>query len=110
MPVDIDEILMASAYYVCNSKVLLESVTQGLNLMCMVVAEVKVIVENGSLLLGVVQERPYLILENRIECKICSESHYVILLDERHFKVQTVVGIIFVETIVGIAIFIQKRQ
>ena len=62
MTIDVDEILMAAAYYVGNSEILPERITQSFHLMGMVVAEVKVVIQYGALLLGIIQERLDLVL------------------------------------------------
>lgn len=67
MAKQVDEILMASAYYVGKSKILTESIPETLHLMGVVVTEIKVIIEDGSLILGVLKERFHFVAKYRIE-------------------------------------------
>ena len=73
-------------------------------------AEVHIVVEDGPVVAGILQETLHLLTNHRIDGIVGAEHHNVVRLYLRKNEVQTVVGMILIEDVLRIVLFIKKRQ
>ena len=72
--------------------------------------EVDVVIEDGTVILGVLQKTGHLRTNHRIQGEERTEEHDVARIDFRSGKLQLVVGMILVEDVVGIVVLVEERQ
>ena len=73
-------------------------------------AEVHVVVEDGPLIVGILQESLYLLADDRIDGIVGAEHYDVIRLYLRQDEVQTVVGMILIEDVLCVVVLVEERQ
>ena len=72
--------------------------------------EVHVVIENGSLLAGIVQKALHLRTNHRIDGIIGTEHHDVVGLHVGCHEVEPVVGMVLVEQVFRIVLLVEERQ
>ena len=72
--------------------------------------EVDVIIEDGSMLLGILQKACHLWTNHWVEGEEGAEEHDVVRLDVGSGKLQLIVRMILVEDVVGIVVVIEESQ
>ena len=73
-------------------------------------AEVHVVIQDGPFLSRIVQKALHLRADHRIDCKIGTEHHDVILLHVGHHEVQLVVRMILIEQIFRVVLLVEEGQ
>ena len=101
---------MRAAHDVGHFQILQDVRRQFHHLVLMRWAEVHIIIENGSLLTGIVQKTLHLRTDYRIDGIIGTEHHDVVFLHVGHHEVQLVVGMILVEQVFRIVLLVEERQ
>ena len=71
---------------------------------------VHVIIEDGTMLLGIVQKTHHLRTYHRIDGEKRTKDYHVIRLHFGIYKVKLVVEMVFIKNILGIVLFIEKGQ
>ena len=72
--------------------------------------EVDIIIEDGSTLMGIVQKFLYLWTNDGVQRIIAAKKYDVVFVDFRITKVQTVVGMVFIENVFCIVLLVEESQ
>ena len=101
---------MAATHYVGQFQVLQEVGRQLHHLMLVGGAEVHVVVEYGTMLVGMLQESQHLWTNDRIQRIVAAEYHDVVLVHGWVVEVQPVLRMVFVEHVFRIVLFVEECQ
>lgn len=104
------EILGRASQNIRILKVLNDSRHQLDRLIDMRTAEVHIVINNGSRLMCLVEQLLYLVAQHRCNGKIRTNHDDIVSRHVGHIHIQSLTGIIFIEDIFGIIVFIQKSQ
>ena len=72
--------------------------------------EVHVVVEDGAVRLGIVEEAMHLRTDHGVHGIIRAKDHHVVLVDLRIVEVQAVLGMVLIEDILGIVALVEECQ